>query len=212
VLLIAAQDIADRPPDDPAAHTRALLLLQRLDSWAQQHPQPAPQDAELWKRLQALPWCPVLVNPPEQGLPWPHTLPQQPPQQQQVSLSALSSVGSAAAEPGGQTLQQQDPQQQGGQQQQQQQQVWRAAPKMVAPTEMAWLVSGPLRLLAAPRPSRECQELLGWTQQQVLRPFTACVQLAQLGEMYPAGTVRHSCSGLTVCGESTVTDAQRTSA
>lgn len=182
MLVITAQDIADRPPDDPAAHARALLLLQHLDSWAQAHP----ESSLLWKRLQAFPWCPVLVNPPEQGLPWPHALPQQ------QQMQAITSAGSAAAGSGDQALQQQELQYQ---QELQQQQVWRAAPKMVAPADMAWLVSGPLRLLAAPRPSRQCQELLGWTQQEVLRPFTACVQLAQLGEMYPADTVSLIWSG-----------------
>jgi hypothetical protein len=170
VLVIAAQDIAALPLGAPSAQRRAQLLLQHLDSWAQQHPQPGPEDVSLWKRLQTLAWCPVLTTPPEQGLPWPHSH----PQQQQPG--ALIESGTDAAS--------------GGMTAEQPQEMSRAAPKIVAPAEMAWLVSGPLRLLAAPSPSKQLQELLGWTQQQVLRPFTASMQLAQLGEQYPAGTVR----------------------
>ena len=164
MLVIAAQAIAALPLNDASAQTRAELLLQHLDKWAQQHPQPNPQEADLWKQLQTLAWCPVLTTPPEASLPWPHTQ----LLQQQLQLDTTGA---------------------GPQEQQLQQQQQRAAPKMVAPVEMAWLVSGPLRLLAAASPSRQLQELLGWTPEQVLRPFTASMQLAQLGEMYPAGTV-----------------------
>lgn len=181
VLVIAAQAIAELPSNDASAQPRAKLLLQHLEKWAQQHPQPSPQEADLWKRLQTLPWCPVLDTPPEPGLPWPHTPPQQQQQQghqapqQQQHLGDMPSVGLPLQPP-----------------LPQQQQVSRAAPKMVAPADMAWLVSGPLRLLALPSPSRQLQELLGWTQEQVLRPFTASMQLVQLGDKYPAGMV--SCS------------------
>jgi len=178
--MIAAQDIASQPPGDPAAYARAQLLLLHLDKWARQHPEPSPEEVEHWKRLQTLPWCPVLVNPPEAGLPWPHAVPPPPQhdQRQQQQPSLMESAADAAVDTA------QEPQQQ-----QQQQSVWRTAPKMVAPVEMAWLVSGPLRLLAAPSPSKQLQVLLGWSQQQVLRPFTASMQLAQLGDKNPAGTV-----------------------
>jgi hypothetical protein len=115
----------------------------------------------------------VLVDPPEEGLPWPHVHPQQQPQQQ-VLLDAAEADTAAG------TREQRD----------QLHRAWRAAPKTVAPAEMAWLVSAPLRLLAAPVPSRQLRQLLGWSQQQVLRPFTASMQLAQLGDKYPAGKVR----------------------
>lgn len=173
VLAVAAQDVTALPLDDPLASPRAQLLLQHLDQWARQHPQPSDQEASLWKQLQTLPWCPVLVEPPEEGLPWPHVHPQQ--QQQQQTLLDAAEANTAADV---------------GEQQDQPQRSWRAAPKTVAPAEMAWLVSAPLRLLAAPIPSRQLRELLGWSQQQVLRPFTASMQLAQLGDKYPAGTVR----------------------
>lgn len=194
VLVVAAQDIADAPPDDPAAYARAQLLLHHLDQWAQQRPlqqqQPdssSQQDAEHWKRLQTLQWCPVLVSPPEAGLPWPHIHPQHQQQQQQELQPGHGGAGvsEAAAEEQGDevALQLQTPPSP------QQQRVWRAAPKMTAPAEMAWLVSGPLRLLAAPCPSKQLLQRLGWMQQQVLRPFTASMQLVQLGDAYPAGTV-----------------------
>lgn len=183
VLVIAAQAIAELPSNDASAQPRAKLLLQHLDKWAQQHPQPSPQEADLWKRLQTLPWCPVLDSPPEPGLPWPHTPPQQHQQQQQQGHQALPEQQQQLGDIAG--VDQPPPQPPP-------QQVWRAAPKMVAPAELAWLVSGPLRLLALSSPSRQLQELLGWTQEQVLRPFTASMQLVQLGDKYPAGTVSFS--------------------
>lgn len=166
--------MAALPLDDPSATRRAQLLLQHLDQWARQHPQPSDQEAALWKRLQTLPWCPVLFDPPEEGLPWPHVHPQQQQQQDQTLLGTAEADTAADA----------------GEQQDQSQRAWRAAPKTVAPAEMAWLVSAPLRLLAAPIPSRQLRELLGWSQPQVLRPFTVSMQLAQLADKYPAGTVR----------------------
>jgi hypothetical protein len=74
--------------------------------------------------------------------------------------------------------------------QQQQQPVLRIAPKLVAPAELAWLASAPLRLLAGHSPSAQLQQLLGWSFQQVLRRSVVVAQLMELGKMYPAGQVR----------------------
>jgi hypothetical protein len=68
--------------------------------------------------------------------------------------------------------------------------VLRIAPKLVAPAELAWLTSAPLRLLSGHTPSRQLQQLMGWSLRQVLRPSVAIAQLMELGRMYPAGQVR----------------------
>jgi hypothetical protein len=73
---------------------------------------------------------------------------------------------------------------------QQQQPVLRIAPKLVAPAELAWLTSAPLRLLAGHTPSQQLQQLMGWSLRQVLRPSVVIAQLMELGKMYPAGQVR----------------------
>lgn len=177
VLVLAARSIAEHTTDDPEPHVRAQQLLLCLDDWARQHPQPDAAEVGLWRELQGITWCPVLVKPPETGLPWPHPIYEQ-------SLAELETAGQPAVEAAGGATEQQQ------QHPAQHQRVLRMPPKMVAPAEMAWLVSGPLRLLAAPGPGKELAALLGWQPQQVLRPAVAMAQLMALGEMYPAGQVR----------------------
>jgi hypothetical protein len=191
VLLAAAESIATYATDDPTPHSRAQVLLQQLDAWAQQHPQPAAEEAALLKALQGIPWCPVLVRPPNAALPWPH---HQPAAASAASVSVGSSASEQAQAADG-TLHADDstvvaPASPASQQQQQQQPVLRIAPKLVAPAELAWLTSAPLRLLAAHLPSQQLQQLMGWSVRQVLRSSVAIAQLMELGKMYSAGQVR----------------------
>jgi hypothetical protein len=196
VLLVAAESIATYAADDPTPHSRAQVLLQQLDEWAQLHPQPTAEEAALLKALQGIPWCPVLVRPPDHNLPWPHSQPVAAPAASAASASV--SVGSTASEQARAAIDNadtddssvQEPTSLASQQQQQQQPVLRIAPKLVAPAELAWLTSAPLRLLAGHTPSEQLQQLLGWSVRQVLRPPVAIAQLMELGKMYPAGQVR----------------------
>jgi sacsin len=185
VLVLAARSIAQHPADAPEPHGRAQRLLQCFDCWAQQHPQPSVAEAALWRELQSIAWCPVLLSPPDAALPWPHKRNAaagseqqeqqgQQHQQQQHAADAAAGGQESVAESSAAAVQQQV-------------QVLRMPPKMVAPADMAWLVSAPLRLLAAPAPpSTELAQLLGWQRQQVLRPPVVIAQLVALGEAYPA--------------------------
>jgi len=190
VLVLAAQSIAAHDPDDPAPHPRAELLLYQLDQWAQQHPAPTEDERDLWKELQHLPWCPVLLDPPDPALPWPHSVParhQAGPLQAPAEQEALE--GTAPAVPGELAA--------ANEQQPEPPPVLRVAPKLAAPQDLAWLASAPLRMVAAGPASgsgkigAELVQLLGWSQQQVLRPSVAVAQLMELGKMYPAGKVRN---------------------
>lgn len=184
VLLIAARDIASHgAPDDPAPHARAHTLLEQLDAFAmRQQSTKAEVSPQLLRELQSLAWCPVLVCPPDQGLPWPHEQPmtlqktqQQQPQQQpqQDDTSAAEDADSALSS----LMLPQLP-------------VLRAPPNLVAPVELAWLASAQLRLLDSPRaPSDALAALLGWQHEQVLRPQVCTSQLMQLGQRHPAGSV-----------------------
>jgi sacsin len=183
VLVLAARSIAEHAADDATPHTRAQQLLHHLDDWARSHSEPSGVEAALWRELQGIAWCPVLLTPPERGLPWPHHIPEKQQEQEQLAAPAQPAVDHAPAEPPP------PPQQQ----EQQEQQVLRMPPKMVAPADMAWLASAPLRLLAAPCPSSALCQLLGWTHSQVLRPAVAVAQLVQMGVLYPAGQVGRWC-------------------
>lgn len=185
--MLAAQGIALHGADDPAPHSRAECLLSQLTHWAEQHPAPTEDEKSLWKELQHLPWCPVLLEPPDPALPWPHPAPARQltgPSQAAAELGALEAT--AAAVPGDNaaaTDKQPHP-------------VLRVAPKLAAPQDLAWLASAPLRLVAAGTAGRdggkmgpELAQLLGWSTQQAIRPSVAVAQLMELGKMYPAGKV-----------------------
>lgn len=155
MLVLAAESIAQYAADDFKPHHRAKAVLHHLDVWARQHPQPSEAEALLWKALQGIPWCPVMIHPPDDNLPWPHARPviAAAPTPADEAEGDAATAGAAAVEEA----------------------VMRVAPKLVAPAEMCWFASAPLRLLEAEvAPSLSLQQLMGWTQQQVSRAVDFC--------------------------------------
>jgi sacsin len=76
-LFEAAEAVAAAGEGAVGAGPRAHALLRRLDAWAERSRSRAVPEGEamLWASLAHVAWCPVLVNPPEPGLPWPHRRP-----------------------------------------------------------------------------------------------------------------------------------------
>eukprot|EP00879_Flechtneria_rotunda_P005855 GHRR01006161.1.p1 GENE.GHRR01006161.1~~GHRR01006161.1.p1 ORF type:complete len:2934 (+),score=1214.27 GHRR01006161.1:179-8980(+) len=187
VLVLAAKDIAIYPNDDPTPHSRAQALLQALNRWAEQHSQPTAEEAASWKALQGIAWCPVLVESPDDALPWPHAPVKWHTEVHAGAAATQQDVvpaAGAAVPPA----------------------VLRMAPKMCATMRLAWLTSAPLRLVDASKGSAAdalgpaadaatgfspvLEELLGWSQQQALRASVVVAQLMELGRKYPAGQVQ----------------------
>lgn len=202
MLVLAAERIAQYPSDDPTPHHRAHALLRHLNTWAEQHTQPNDEETALWRQLQGIPWCPVVTTPPNNNLPWPHAV----PGGSQSSVGSTNATVRDNAAAGGVEKVSAGavaaPAAAGGAgagigKEHGKHSVLRVAPKLVAPADMAWLVSAPLRLLEAettlPKAARAAaetiaaaaaggggsgagegrfpgpalQQCLGWTQQQV---------------------------------------------
>jgi sacsin len=167
VLFEAAEAIAAAGEGALGAGPRAHALLRRLDAWAERsRGRPGGEgEALLWSSLVHVGWCPVLVEPPEPGLPWPHHRPG----------AARDSAAGAGAEgdAGGADAAAVDAEPP----------LALAPPRMVRPAAEAWLASAPARLCAG-RAGGALRALLGW--EAPLSPQAALAQLVELARLYPA--------------------------
>jgi hypothetical protein len=173
VLAEAAEALAAGGEAAPGASPRAHALLRRLDAWAERgKSRHVPESEEaIWSALQHVAWCPVLVSPPEPGLPWPHQPP--PTQEQREGAAAADGSDSGAADRSGSASGAAAGTQP----------LALAPPRMARPAGEAWVASAPLRLCAGPAGAPLCR-LLGWARP--LPAPMAVAQLVELARMYPA--------------------------
>jgi len=184
VLYEAADAIATAGEAAGGAAPRAHSLLRRLDGWAERSKSRAvsEQDEGVWVALQHVAWCPVLVGPPEAGLPWPHRQPEAPaasglitdqpssPARAGAAAADTHTTGSSAAATSSSSSSSDGA-------------LILAPPRMVRPVEDAWIASAPARLCAG-RAGGPLIRLLGWADP--LSPQLALAQLVELARAYPA--------------------------